>query len=430
MDNKETNHLFLKVFSYNSIVVVGKLITSFVVSKVSAIYLGPSGYAIVGNFKNVLQGLLGITSTGFQSGVVKYVTENKNDKEKLNILISSVLFLTVIISFVVGILIYLFSEQLTVYVLKEPTYIYVFEWLAFFLPLVSLNFITIYIANGLQKIRLYTLIITLSNVVNALGSFFLIYYFNLKGALMASLIVPSLSFLLGFIFKEIREIYSVFYKYYKDISITFIKSISTYLFMAIYSSILISLSYILIRNKIIESINTFNAGLWEAMNKISTFYMMFFSSLFTLYLLPELTNNKTVKGYYQIMKHYFKYILPIMLVLFTGLYIFRVYVIKIVLTNEFEYVKHFFLLQFVGDFIKILAFSIAYQFHAKKMVKFYLISDFILYGTFYIFSTFLINDFNLQGIYYAYILSALLYFLSVVLFVSRNNQKYLVTHVL
>ena len=83
--NKISNNPFLKVFSFNSIVVIVKLLTSFIVSKVSAIYLGPSGYAIVGNLKNVLQGVLGISTSGFESGLIKYIAENKNDKKQLNV---------------------------------------------------------------------------------------------------------------------------------------------------------------------------------------------------------------------------------------------------------------------------------------------------------------------------------------------------------
>ncbi len=428
MKQKIVNNLFLKVFSYNSIVVLVKFITAFIVSKVSAIFLGPSGYALVGNLKNILQGVLGVTSTGFQSGVIKYVTENKTDKRELNVVISSVIFLCIIISCIVSVFVYVFSESLSIYVLKEASYSIIFKWLALLLPLVSLSFLTVYLVNGLQKFKLYTFLVSLSNILNALITFILIYYSNLEGALFASILVPALNFLLGFIFKEIRDIYILFFRNYKHISIGFIKSISVYLMMAIYSSILISLSYLLVRNQIIESIDLFNAGLWESMNKVSSFYMVFFSSLFTLYLLPQLTVNETLTGYYSIMKNYFKYLIPFMILVFLILFLFRVFLIKIVLTEEFKSIEQFFLLQFFGDFIKIIAFSLAYQFHAKKMVKFYIISDFVLYVSFYVLSVYLLKYFSLGGVFYAYIVSTILYFLFVLIFILNNNSKYLESH--
>ncbi len=195
--------------------------------------------------------------------------------------------------------------------------------------------------------------------------------------------------------------------------------------MATYSTILISLCYLFIRNNIILTLDTDTAGLWEAMNKLSTFYMIFFSSLMTLYLLPLLSTNKTISGYYNIMKTYFKYLIPLVIVLFVGILIFRIFLIKLFLTNEFKTIEQFFYLQLLGDFIKIIAFSLAYQFHAKKMVLSYIITDTILYFSFYLFSIYLLKIFNLKGVFYAYIISTSLYLISVSIFIFLNRKKYL-----
>jgi PST family polysaccharide transporter len=419
----------VKVFSFNSLIVFGKLISSFIVSKVSAIYLGPSGYAIVGNFKNVLQGILGITASGFESGIIKYTAENKNDNKQFNIIVSSAITLSVLISLIVGLLLLLFANSLSVYVLKDIKLAFVFRYLAIVLPLVSLNFLVVYILNGLQKLKLYSILITITNSLNALVTFLLIYFINLEGALLASILIPVLSLVFSLLFKDIRDLLSSFFLNIKAISVNVLKSISTYIAMATYSSLLISLTYLFIRNNIITSLGISTAGLWEAMNKISAFYMVFFSSLFTLYLLPQLAINKTIAGYYEIMKTYFKYLIPFTLVAFTLLLIFRTLVIKIFLTDAFESIEKFVYLQLIGDFIKILGFSIAYQFHAKKMVVFYFISDAILYLSFYFLSISLITYFNLEGVFYAYIISTLAYLIAVTLFVFFNNSNSLKAHV-
>jgi PST family polysaccharide transporter len=419
----------VKVFSFNSLIVFGKLISSFIVSKVSAIYLGPSGYAIVGNFKNVLQGILGITASGFESGIIKYTAENKNDNKQFNIIVSSAITLSVLISLIVGLLLLLFANSLSVYVLKDIKLAFVFRYLAIVLPLVSLNFLVVYILNGLQKLKLYSILITITNSLNALVTFLLIYFINLEGALLASIMIPVLSLVFSLLFKDIRDLLSSFFLNIKAISVNVLKSISTYIAMATYSSLLISLTYLFIRNNIITSLGISTAGLWEAMNKISAFYMVFFSSLFTLYLLPQLAINKTIAGYYEIMKTYFKYLIPFTLVAFTLLLIFRTLVIKIFLTDAFESIEKFVYLQLIGDFIKILGFSIAYQFHAKKMVVFYFISDAILYLSFYFLSISLITYFNLEGVFYAYIISTLAYLIAVTLFVFFNNSNSLKAHV-
>jgi PST family polysaccharide transporter len=416
---------FFKVFSVNGLVVIGKLASSFIVSKVSAIYLGPSGYAIVGNFKNALQGVLGITASGFESGLIKYISENKDDKKQVKIITVSAFIFSVVISFVVGVFLFFLSKHLALFILKDSSLTFIFRYLALLLPLVSLNFLILYIINGLQKFKVYTILITVTNILNAVITFFLIYYFRLSGALIASILVPVLSFIAGILIKDVRIIFLDALLNLNKISVHFFKSISVYIAMAIYSSILISLCYLLIRNGIINRLDVTTAGLWEAMNKISSFYMIFFSSLFTLYLLPLLASNKTVSGYVEIMRTYFKYLIPLIIILFMGILFFREILIRLFLTNEFRTIEQFFYLQLIGDFIKIIAFSFAYQFHAKKMVASYFISDAILYGSFYILSAFLLKHFSLQGIFYAYIGSTVLYLISVCLFVFFNRTKYL-----
>jgi len=424
---KLLNNQLHKVISYNGFVIIFKVVSSFIVSKVSALYLGPSGYAIVGNFRNVLQGLLGVTSTGFESGIIKYISENKAHSNKQKIVVVNVVVLNFLICLCVGPLLFFFSEQLASYTLKQASYAFVFKYLACFFPFISLSFLIVYILKGMQKFWLYALLTSISNIINALLTFLFIYFYNLKGALIVSLVIPVLSFLAAFAFRDIRQLFSSFLTNIKHVSIAFFKAISIYLLMAIYSAILISLSYLFIRNSIIKNIDIKTAGLWEAMNKISTFYMVFFSSLMTLYLLPKLAQNKTVSGYVVVMKEYFKTLIPIIFLSFLFLYFLRNEIINFFLSKEFLEIAPYFYLQLLGDFFKIISFSLAYQFHAKKMVFAYMVTDTVLYGVFYMLSVFFINDFNLMGVFYAYLSSTFLYFILVLFFIYTLRNKYLQT---
>ncbi len=420
---------FIKVVSYNGIVVFGKIITSFIISKVSAIYLGPSGYAVLGNLRNLLQAVFGITATGFGSGVVKYVAESKAENKQFRVVVSSAIALSFFLSLIIGILLFALSDYLAEEVLLDKEWSFVMKYLSILLPVASLSFLVVYVANGLQNFKLYTKLVTIANILNAVVTFLLIYYFNLKGALLATFVVPALSFLLSLLFKDVRSFLGNIYDYVKYLSFNVTKSIGAYVAMATYSAILISLSYLLIRNKIINHLDVETAGLWEAMNKISSFYMMFFSSLFTLYLLPKLAENKTIRGYSVIMKYYFKYLIPLTIAAFLVLFLLKEIIIKIFLTEAFDNIEQFFYLQLMGDFLKIVAFSLAYQFHAKKMISLYIISDTVLYVTYYLLSMYLIDIYAVNGVFYAYIFSISLYLVVVMMVLYFNNSKYLKVNV-
>ncbi|SHG49517.1 O-antigen translocase [Winogradskyella jejuensis] len=417
--------MFYKLLSYNAVIVFFKLVSSFIVSKVSAIFLGPSGYALVGNFRNIFQIFVGITANGFQSGTIRHIAENKNDKFYFSKIVASIIFFSFCLSVFIGIFLIIFSNQLSIYAFKTDGFRDIFVYLAVLLPLISLNSIILYIVNGLQKLKSYTVLVVLYSITNASLTAVLVYNYNFRGALLAVIIVSALTFVISLTLKQVRLIFTNFLSILKNISVEIIKSMSTYILMATYSTILLSVSYLLIRNNIIKTNGEEVAGYWEAVNKVSMFYMIFFTSIFTLYLLPKLSVNKTLKGYKAIMSYYFKRLIPLLLVLFTALYLVRFFVIKLFLTDAFISIEKYFALQFAGDFMKIIGFSLAYQFHAKKMVSYYFITDAIIYISFYIFSLYFLNSQNLEGVFYAYILSTGLYLIVVSLVIFTKNKNYL-----
>ena len=75
-------HLF-KITSLNSLSVVLKLGIGLITSKVIAIFIGPSGLALVGNFRNFVGSFETIATLGFQNGIVKYIAEVKEKETEL-----------------------------------------------------------------------------------------------------------------------------------------------------------------------------------------------------------------------------------------------------------------------------------------------------------------------------------------------------------
>ena len=70
-----------KISSLNSLSILIKMGIALITSKMIAVFVGPGGMAYIGNFRNFITSLEGISTLAFSSGVVKYVGENE-DKEK------------------------------------------------------------------------------------------------------------------------------------------------------------------------------------------------------------------------------------------------------------------------------------------------------------------------------------------------------------
>ena len=84
-----------KVTSLNSISVMLKIGIGLITSKVLAIFVGPSGMALIGNLRNFLTSLENITTLGFQNGIVKYIVDHKDNNLELKKDVSTV-FLTLL----------------------------------------------------------------------------------------------------------------------------------------------------------------------------------------------------------------------------------------------------------------------------------------------------------------------------------------------
>ena len=62
--------------------------------------------------------------------------------------------------------------------------------------------------------------------------------------------------------------------------------------MVLVSAVLGPLVFIAIRNNIIKEIGIEDAGFWETITRISSYYMMFSSTILTVYFFPKLAVAK------------------------------------------------------------------------------------------------------------------------------------------
>ncbi|BBI60616.1 hypothetical protein HSBAA_19220 [Vreelandella sulfidaeris] len=71
----------IKTSLLNGIAVVIKMLTLLGLNKILAIYVGPTGYAAIGNFQNAVQMITTFASGAINTGVVKYTAEYYNEEE-------------------------------------------------------------------------------------------------------------------------------------------------------------------------------------------------------------------------------------------------------------------------------------------------------------------------------------------------------------
>src|SRR6476646_3592174 len=79
----------LKVLSLNSISVGVSFVLGIFSSKIISVFLGTSGMALMGSFRNFALMVKSIATLGISNSIVKLYVENKEDKRELSVIYST-----------------------------------------------------------------------------------------------------------------------------------------------------------------------------------------------------------------------------------------------------------------------------------------------------------------------------------------------------
>jgi PST family polysaccharide transporter len=235
------------------------------------------------------------------------------------------------------------------------------------------------------------------------------WIFGINGALISISVLSVFKFLFsGYYFVKYFSFQLILLN--RKIDFRNIKHILPLGLMTLFSAVLAPILYIFIRNLITKEVSLEAAGYYEAMQRISGFYMMFISTLITFYFLPELTKAESLDKERKLTFAFYKGIIPIFGFGLVLIYFLRNFVIQVLLTKEFELVSDLFLWQLLGDFFRALALILGIRFYAKKMMKDYFVTEIISFAVLFSSSYLLIPKFGSEGAVMAYAVTYLLYF--------------------
>ena len=419
IDYINSNVLF-KVASLNSAAVITRIVSGFLTSKAIAYFIGAEGMALVGNLRDFLRFAQSFSILGLYNGVVKYIAEFKDNSKELSKTISTVFYLGFISSFIISLLCYFNAQEINDYLFPGyNNYAFAIRILAIALPFYALNMFSFSILNGFSKYRILLIINIIGQLLGTLVTLLLIWLNKIDGALVAVVITESLIFLITAVgIANQRSLVSLIQV--KNVRFSSMKKLSTYSMMALFSAIVLPLVSIEIRSYIIDNVNQQAAGFWELMTRISKYYLMFVSSLMTLYILPRLSEIDTVKEFRKEVFGFYKTIIPVFGLGLLVIYFLRPFIIIVFSTSEFQPVEDLFFWQLLGDFVKVLSIVIAYQFMAKNMFWHYIITEAFSVALMYFTSLYFIDIYGVKGATIAHFVTYLVYYIVILIIFSSS----------
>ncbi|MBH3425774.1 MULTISPECIES: O-antigen translocase [Pseudomonas] len=412
----------VKTSLLNGIAVAIKMLTLLGLNKLLAVYVGPSGYAAIGQFQNVVQMLTTFASGAINNGVTKYTAEYAGDERRLHSLWRTSGTIVLVGATIASLLIALFSNELALLVLGDAEFSGVFLCFAATLIFFSFNTLLLAVLNGRKEIVLYVFANIGGSLFSLVVTSVMAIYFGLYGALAALAIYQSLSFLVTFllcrktVWFKVRLFFGVIDR---KVALNLVKFTA----MALTSAICMPISTMLIRNDIVSTLGWDAAGYWEAMLRLSAAYLLLVTTTLSIYYLPRLSEITTKKELIFEIKQGYKIILPVAIFAGVAMYFSRDVIIFLLFTIDFSPVRELFAWQMVGDALKIGSWILAYLLLGKAMYKTYIVTEVVFSASYVLFSWCFVRQIGLEGVVLAYAVNYALYWVVMITCVAVYFRK-------
>lgn len=408
----------IKTSFYTSISTAITFISGFIVVKVVAVKIGPKGIAFVGQFQNTTAILTMLATAAITTGVIKYLAEHKSDPVKSRQIINTAFLIVFFSSLIISLFVMLTSGYLSQAAFKTKDFWIVYFLFGLFTMAISFNIIFSAILNGLQEIRKFTIINICSSLVGVTITVVFAYTFGLEGVLVASTATAIIIFFINiYVFGKLGIKWRPNFKSWDK---KVVKMLSAFSLMAVVTGFVTPAMQILVRDRIILQFSVADAGYWQAVTKISDYYLGFITSVLGVYYMPKLSEIQSkIELGKEIMKGY-KTILPIVAIIAFLIWLLKGFIIDVLFTAEFLPMKPLFTFQLLGDFFKIGSWLLGYLMVAKAMTKAYIISEIIFAASYVILSYYFMNHYGIIGATYSFCVTYGLYWFFMWLFMRKE----------
>lgn len=409
----------LRTSVLNGVAVLIKTITMFVLNKILAVYLGPTGYAAIGQFQNFIQMVTTFAGSAINTAVVKYTAEYHEDESKQRAIWKTAGSIIFLFSLIFAFLILIFQGQLSLYIFHSLKYQTVFIWFAVFLIFFNFNTLFLAILNGKKEI----LKLVLANIAGSLFALIITSVLAIKlhlyGALVALSIYQSIAFIVT-LFLCYRANWFKFSALLGKIDLEITKKFSSFILMALVSAICVPLSQMLIRAYLTQEFSLAYAGYWEAMIRLSTVYLMLVTTTLGVYYLPRLSELNKIDEIKKEVYLGYKFLFPLTVVGGIIVFLLRDWIINLLFTPSFAPMQDLFFWQMMGDALKIGSWILAYLMLSKAMTKLYISTEIIFTLSLIALTYVCTQFFGFKGVSIAHLINYGMYWIVISLFIFKQ----------
>lgn len=392
---------------------LSKLVVNLFIMKQIAVRYGPEGLGFLGNFMSLVVLATTLAGGGIVTGIIKYVSQYAHTKKRLSSFISSAFLYTLICSIIVLMIGSLLVNSITDYVFLSREFKHFIYFFFIAQVFVAINNFAFGVINGLRKTKIYSLCTISGNAIAFIISLYMIPHYGYWGAII-SISAPAFAAfipLMGYLLIERVSLKRHFNLSFSSLAKDSVL-LSKYSLMLICSAICFPIVEMTVRNFIAQSINLDVAGYWQAITRLSSAYLSFYSLFLSFYFVPIISATTDKKIIIIQVKKMMMFILIMFLPMLVLFSIFKLHMIQFVFSADFLPVADLFILQMLGDLFRVLGWIIGFIIVAKALLRLYILSEVLQASLFIILSYWqLTYSQELQSVIFAYVGSCVMYFI-------------------
>lgn len=290
----------LKSTSFLAVTRLIQFLTGLVRIKLIAYYLGTLGTGLVGQLTFVTQKMSQFTLLSMSEAVVKQIAENKNAPKSIQLINSAykAYFLLVgCFMLISSILLYLFSEYLTIYVFGELSYISYFYIGLFSFPVLILDSIPFTILKAFKDVKSIAKARIITVIINLIIAVPLIVIFKLDGAIAFVPISYIINLIVNFVFAQNN--------YFKKLNINlisilkadfnkfFLKELLVFSTFGLTVGVFAIISEFVCRSIVVSNLGVESIGLYSPIIMWASMITGFILPSFSTYLYPRFCEIKS-----------------------------------------------------------------------------------------------------------------------------------------
>lgn len=400
----------VKTSFYTAISTAVTFISGFIVTKVVAVKIGPTGIALVGQYQNTITILAMIATGAIASGVIKYLATYKDDHENQQRVITTALSIVLLCSVAVSIFVISTCVFLSQTTFHTEMYWEVYALYAVFVILISLNTLIGAVFNGLKQIKTLTIVNIVGSLSGIASTLIFAHYFGVKGVLVSSNFMALTMFVINIYF--LRKVRGFSWKpSFRNWDKNMVRLLMAFTLMNLVSGLLTPITQLLIRNKIMLDFTIDEAGYWQAVTRISDYYIGFITTVLSVYYLPRLAELKEKHELRKEIKKGYTLILPTVGILALTIFLCKSLIVHILFDQTFLPMLPLFKYQLLGDFFKIGSWLLAFLMLSKAITRVYIYTE-VFFSVLFLSSSYvLIGNFGIIGTTYAFAFSYAIYWL-------------------